>query len=272
MDTKFTLKPIANITRRRPASGKTSRLAALFPLQYLKKRRYSKLLICLNYCIAIPALVFTFPVMAAIAVAIKIDSPGPAIFRQKRVGKNRRATADRRISDKNQTVQCDRRQVQKRREDLGGRPFTFYKFRTMKTNAKELYPELYEYKYSEPELKSLKFKNNEDPRVTRVGKWLRKTTLDELPNFINVLTGDMNLVGPRPEIPEMAKYYKGEQKRKFSVKPGVTGLAQISGRGDLKFNETIQYDIEYLSQRSFLKDLSILVKTLEALIFRRGAY
>jgi len=118
----------------------------------------------------------------------------------------------------------------------------------------------------------LKFKNDNDPRVTPQGRWLRRLSVDELPNFWNVLTGDMALVGPRPEIPEMLPYYKGEMLEKFLVRPGVTGLAQISGRGRLGFYETVDLDVSYVRNRSFLLDLRIMARTVALIILRDGAF
>ena len=139
-------------------------------------------------------------------------------------------------------------------------------------DAKERFPELYAYKYTPDELRTLKFKIDNDPRVTPQGKWLRKATLDELPNMWNVLTGKMALVGPRPEIPEMLQYYKGDMLKKFTVRPGVTGLAQISGRGRLGFHETVAYDLEYVHNRCLRLDLIILFKTLWLALRHDGAF
>ena len=215
-----------------------------------------------HFILGLTACIITLPFMAIIALIIKLDSPGPVIFKQTRIGLDRR-------SGKGKPPKGIR---DARKHDLKGRPFTFYKFRTMKVNARELYPELYRYKYTEAELKEFKFKLENDPRLTRVGRWLRKTSLDELPNFINVIKGDIALVGPRPEIPELSRYYTREQARKFSVKPGVTGLAQVCGRGDLKFHETIKYDIEYVRNKNFLYDMKLLFKTIIAVILRKGAF
>jgi len=186
-------------------------------------------------------LVLTVPLMLLIALIIRLDGPGPVLFFQKRLGKN-------------------------------GKAFTFVKFRTLHADARQRFPELYAYQYSHEELADLKFKIDNDPRVTRCGVWLRKSSLDELPNFWNVLTGDMALVGPRPEIPEMLRYYHGEMLMKFSVRPGVTGPAQISGRGRLKFTDTVAYDLEYVRRRSFRYDLKVLVKTLQKVLMHDGAF
>jgi lipopolysaccharide/colanic/teichoic acid biosynthesis glycosyltransferase len=186
-------------------------------------------------------MVVTFPLTLIIGLLIKLDSPGPALFKQTRVGQH-------------------------------GEPFTFYKFRTMHVDARDLYPELYAYVYTPEELKTMTFKLVDDPRLTRFGERLRETSLDELPNFINVLKGDMSLVGPRPDIPEMVKYYKDWQKAKFTVKPGITGSAQTNGRGLLTFQETLCYDVQYVQERSFGKDLWILARTIVITLRRIGAF
>jgi len=186
-------------------------------------------------------LVLTLPITLLIALIIRLDSPGPALFRQSRLGK-------------------------------GGLVFHFYKFRTLYADARERFPELYEYKYSADEISRLTFKLTDDPRVTRVGRWLRKSTLDELPNFLNVLIGNVALVGPRPEIPEMWPYYAGDELLKFSVRPGVTGLAQTSGRGSLSFQETARLDSEYVKSRSLAQDLRIILQTVTLVVKRDGAF
>jgi lipopolysaccharide/colanic/teichoic acid biosynthesis glycosyltransferase len=181
------------------------------------------------------------PVALLIAWAIRLDSPGPVLFRQRRVGR-------------------------------GGRPFWFYKFRTMHVDARERYPELYRYRYQPQQIATMYFKVIDDPRLTRFGRHLRRTSLDEIPNFINVLRGDMTLVGPRPELPEMVSYYRPEQMPKFSVTPGLTGLAQVSGRGILRFQETIAADLDYVRRRSYWLDLVIVARTVDAVVRRVGAF
>lgn len=186
-------------------------------------------------------LVLSLPVMLLIGLIIRLDSPGPALFFQKRLGQ-------------------------------AGKPFTFVKFRTLYVDARERFPDLYAYKYSAEQLIDLKFKVDEDPRVTRCGTWLRRSSLDELPNFWNVLTGDMALVGPRPEIPEMLPYYRGDMLMKFSVRPGVTGPAQISGRGRLSFYDTVAFDLDYVKHRSFRCDIGLLLATVRKVILQDGAF
>ena len=141
----------------------------------------------------------------------------------------------------------------------------------MYVDARERFPELYRYAYDDEQMKTLVFKVKDDPRLTPQGRWLRKTSLDELPNFWNVLTGDMAFVGPRPEIPQMLPYYPGELRKKFSVRPGVTGLAQVSGRGNLTFRETAELDLQYVRQRSWRMDLYILLKSVKSVLLAVGA-
>jgi lipopolysaccharide/colanic/teichoic acid biosynthesis glycosyltransferase len=191
--------------------------------------------------VSLMALIVFAPLLLLQAVIIRLGTPGPALFVQKRMGIHRR-------------------------------PFKFVKFRTLYHDARQRFPHLYAYKYNDAELQQLRFKVDNDPRVTPQGRWLRRLSIDELPNFWNVLRGDMALVGPRPEIPEMLPYYSGEMLLKFSVRPGITGLAQISGRGRLGFFETVQYDLEYVRRRSFGFDLSILLKTISMIIVRDGAF
>jgi lipopolysaccharide/colanic/teichoic acid biosynthesis glycosyltransferase len=191
--------------------------------------------------VASSVLLSTSPIMLLLAIMIRRGTPGKALFYQRRLGKD-----------------CN--------------PFTFVKFRTLYSDARQRFPELYAYQYTPTALASLKFKIVSDPRVTRQGEWMRKSTLDELPNFWNVLTGEMALVGPRPEIPEMLQYYTPEMRLKFSVRPGITGLAQISGRGRLSFYDTARLDIEYVQKRSLALDAKILALTIYKMTTRDGAF
>lgn len=208
--------------------------AAHTPFAYAVAKRGFDMLVSLV------VLVLALPVMALIAVAVRLDSPGPIVFSQRRVGR-------------------------------GGRTFAFYKFRTMYADARARFPELYAYRYTRQEFVDMMLKTADDPRLTRLGRRLRRTSLDELPNLFNVLRGDMSLVGPRPELPEMVRYYTDEELTKFSVRPGVTGLWQVSGRANLRNGLQLANDVAYVKRRSFRFDVAILVKTIKVVIFRVGA-
>lgn len=225
-------------------------------------------------------LVLTSPLLLIIAALIKMDSPGPVLFRHVRTGIDRR-----------RKLTPDTQGVERRRKDLFGEQFTLYKFRTMYMDAKTRFPDLYTYEYSLEELENLPIKIlvghkqvptnhkgredarlvNNDPRLTRVGRWLRRTSLDELPNLFNVLKGDMHLVGPRPDISENIRYYPEPHRQILRVKPGVTGLAQTQGRGKLTFIQTNEADLEYVTKRSFALDLKILLRTLVVTLKGDGA-
>ena len=195
----------------------------------------------IDILLATALLVVMAPVIGLIGLLIRLDSRGPAIFKQCRVGEN-------------------------------GRLFWFYKFRTMRVDAVARFPHLYEYDYDDDEISTMYFKLPIDPRCTRFGKHLRRTSLDELPNLINVLRGEMTFVGPRPEIPQMLPYYAPHQYSKFAVKPGMTGFAQVSGRNILRFVETNAKDLEYVQRRSFRVDVIILFKTVGIVLLMIGAH
>jgi lipopolysaccharide/colanic/teichoic acid biosynthesis glycosyltransferase len=157
----------------------------------------------------------------------------------------------------------------------------------MYTDARERFPDLYKYDYSDEQLYTLPMKVllgsepgsdgkgnglGSDPRLTPFGRWLRRTSLDELPNFINVIMGEMSLVGPRPDIEENVHNYKPQHMKKFDVKPGVTGLAQVMGRGTLSFHQTNEFDVEYVVNHSLLLDARILLKTIWVSVKGDGAY
>jgi len=190
----------------------------------------------LDLAVGLAVLPLILPVIALCALVILIESPGaPALFRQERTGR-------------------------------GGRRFRMYKLRTMVPNAHELkaqYMHLNEHRYPD-------FKITNDPRVTRCGRILRKTSLDELPQIFNVILGDMSLVGPRPTSfgPET---YRLWHTARLEVKPGLTGLWQVSGRADLEFDDRLRLDISYIRRRSFWLDLQILVRTFTAVLSTRGA-
>ena len=152
------------------------------------------------------------------------------------------------------------------------RYFTMAKLRTMHSDARTRFPELYSYRFAAGEFHKQMPTLRHDPRVTRIGGVLRKLSVDELPNLWSVLIGDMRLVGPRPEAPEVLQYYGCEEMYKFAVKPGITGLAQINGRGLLNWGETLAFDLEYVRTRTVMLDLKILAITLKQVLFRHGAF
>jgi exopolysaccharide biosynthesis polyprenyl glycosylphosphotransferase len=172
-----------------------------------------------------------------VAIAIKLDSPGPVIFRQKRMGRN-------------------------------GRIFYLYKFRSMYLDAEQRKQELLD----RNEMDGIMFKLKDDPRITKVGRWLRKTSLDEFPQFVNVLKGEMSLVGTRPPTLDEVEKYKPWHLRRISAKPGITGLWQVSGRNKItNFDEIVELDCRYLDQWRFSDDLKILLKTVFVVLKRKGA-
>ena len=211
--------------------------------------------------VSIMVLSFSAPILLVLIFLVRMDSPGPALFRQKRVGRNRRRATGGVYHG-----------PERRKEDFGGELFWFVKLRTMYEDARKRFPELYAYRFTEEEVDDLQFKTQDDPRHTRLGRWLRRTSLDELPNFWSVLTGHMTLVGPRPDIPEITRYYRPEQKRIFDVKPGVTGYAQVRGRCALKFQQTKAYDVQYVDERSLWTDLKVLVETVLSVVTAKGAF
>ncbi|GAA4597748.1 sugar transferase [Planotetraspora phitsanulokensis] len=181
------------------------------------------------------ALVLLAPLMLVVAIAVRASSPGPALFRQTRVGKD-------------------------------GVEFTILKFRTMRNDAEARRVELVN------EGHGLLFKIRQDPRVTRMGVWLRRHSLDELPQLINVLRGHMSLVGPRPPLPEEVARYRDDVRRRLVVRPGMTGLWQVNGRSDLSWEESVRLDLRYIENWSLMLDLQILWKTWSAVAGGAGAY
>lgn len=186
---------------------------------------------------AFAALVLLLPLLAVVVVAIRLGDGRPALFRQSRIGKD-------------------------------GQPFTLYKFRTMVVDAEHRKAQLMTLNDSD----GLLFKMRKDPRVTRVGGLLRRYSLDELPQLINVLIGNMSLVGPRPALHDEVTRYGDYVRRRLAVKPGITGLWQVSGRSDLPWDEAVRLDIRYVENWSFLLDLQILWKTWPAVAHGDGAY
>ena len=167
-----------------------------------------------------------WPILAVIAIAIRIESKGPAIFKQQRAGKD-------------------------------GKPFTFYKFRTMQVDADPFGPSP---------------KSGKDPRLTRIGRILREYSLDELPQLANILRGDMSVVGPRPLYLSQVPEWSERQKKRLRVKPGLTGLAQISGRAELTREEKLDLDVKYVEAAGFSTDMKILWATIACVLRRKGVY
>ena len=190
--------------------------------------------IALSACL----LVFFFPVMFIAWLAVKLTSRGPGIIVQTRVGKD-------------------------------GKTFSFYKLRSMYEHEEEEAGRLLERNES---VDGVIFKMKNDPRVTPVGRFIRKYSIDELPQLVNVLKGDMSLVGPRPPFPSEVSQYTEEERRRLDVLPGLTCLWQISGRSDLPFSEQVRLDMEYIQNQSLANDFKILLKTIPAVISGRGAY
>ena len=190
----------------------------------------------MDICVSTALLLLTFPLFLLVAVLIKLTSEGPVFFRQERVGYN-------------------------------GRTFTLYKFRTMVKNAEQMKKDLLELN----EMDGPVFKIRNDPRITRVGHVLRKTSIDELPQLINVLKGDMSLVGPRPPVPNEVVQYQLSDRRRLSMKPGMTGIWQVSGRNNVSFEKWMEMDRQYIDQWSLWLDLKILARTVPVILRGSGA-
>ena len=187
--------------------------------------------------IASLAILATLPLMLAIALAIKLDSRGPVLYSHQRLGK-------------------------------GTRRFIMLKFRTMRVSASAIPPELLMLNESTGPL----FKMRGDPRITRVGRLLRRTSLDELPQLFNVLLGQMSIVGPRPPLPRELAGFETVQRQRLRVVPGLAGLWQVKGRSNLAFEEMVKLDLEYIERRSFLFDLELILQTIPCVITGRGAW
>jgi len=230
--------------------------------------------ICFERMTALLALVITLPITVVLAIWIRLDSPGPALFLHARTCKSRRCTGSQvRGVAYLQPADPDEGFVDSK-EYLYPQVFPFVKFRTMYTAATDGF--VFSESEFDPQTEEFKptafYKKNQDPRVTSIGRWLRKSTLDELPNFWCVLTGTMRLVGPRPEHPQIMPYYSKEAMIKFTVKPGITGLAQIRGRGELNIRDQIACDVEYVKTRTIMLDISILINTLLSVLKKKGAF
>ena len=228
---------IANVSRERvrirPVGGLP--LVHIDPPSAAQATRWGKRIF--DIAGAFVLIVLSAPVFLWSALAIKLHDGGPVLFRQTRIGQN-------------------------------GREFPCLKFRSMVPDAERRLSELHEDSGYTTGL----FKMKQDPRITRPGRWLRRYSLDELPQLFNVLYGDMSLVGPRPPLPSEVAHYTDDTRRRLRVRPGMTGLWQVSGRSDLSWSEAVRLDLYYVDNWSMLQDLNILAKTLGAVMGSRGAY
>lgn len=218
------------------------RPVAGMPLLHVEKPQYhgakSFMKRAFDFGFALAALIGTAPLLVLAAIAIKLTSRGPVFYRSERIG-------------------------------LDGEPFTMFKFRSMVVNADERLDELLP---SNEMAGGVMFKMRDDPRVTKVGKVLRRYSIDELPQFINVLRQDMSVVGPRPPLRREVETYDGDIRRKLLVKPGVTGLWQISGRSNLTWDKAVRLDLSYVDNWSMLTDVGIILKTISVVVRGEGAY
>jgi exopolysaccharide biosynthesis polyprenyl glycosylphosphotransferase len=199
--------------------------------------QYEKIKRCLDLVVAVSSLVLASPLILLLAALIKLDSRGPLFFGQMRVGRN-------------------------------GQVFKMYKFRSMCANAENMLDELTE----KNKAKGHMFKIDDDPRVTRVGKWIRRLSLDEIPQLFNVITGEMSLIGPRPPLPHEVKEYEPWQFRRLEAAPGISGLWQVKRGSEISFDEMVNLDIEYIDNWSLWMDIAIIIKTIPAMMRGQGAY
>ena len=226
------------VSLERPPSGDDwdTALTGIPPIP-LAPVRYGFVKRVFDIVVALAAMVLLSPLFLIIAIAIAITSPGPVIFRQWRMGE-------------------------------GGRPFLFYKFRSMCADAEQKRAGLMD----KNEMTGPVFKIKKDPRTTPIGCFLRKYSMDELPQLYNVIRGDMSIVGPRPPIPDEVCQYGERERRRLAVKPGLTCLWQVSGRNNVQFDEWVELDLQYIRDMSFRGDLAIVARTVPAVLTARGAH
>ncbi len=214
------------------------RIASIIRLKADRQDRvYASMKRLTDIIVATFLLVLFLPIIPVVAILIRFDSPGPIFFKQRRIGKD-------------------------------GKAFDFYKFRSMVSGAENVIDALRPLSGVDGPV----FKIKEDPRVTRVGRFLRRSSLDELPQLINVLRGEMSIVGPRPNLPSEVSQYLPWQRKRLDVTPGITCFWQIAGRSHIGFQEWMRLDLEYVRKRSYVTDLKIMMKTVPAVIARKGAY
>lgn len=193
---------------------------------------------CLDITFSAVGIILMLPLLTIISIAIILEDGMPVFFQQQRVGKH-------------------------------GELFKMFKLRSMKKNAEEILQSIHGKNESKD---GVIFKMRDDPRVTKVGRFIRKASIDELPQFFNVFLGDMSLVGPRPALPSEVEQYNLEQRKRLNIKPGITCLWQVEGRSSLSFTQQVQLDVLYMESQSFWLDIRLLLKTIPAVIFARGAY
>lgn len=202
------------------------------------RRGYLTLKRAIDVAISIIGIILCLPLFVTVAVIIKLEDPkGPIFFKQVRVGKH-------------------------------GKEFYMYKFRSMVTNAEELLEDL----LVKNEASGHMFKMKDDPRITKIGKFIRKTSIDELPQLMNVLKGEMSLVGPRPQLPREVQGYNSYHWRRLLVPPGCTGLWQVTARSSVGFEEMVELDLQYIENRGILYDLKLIIRTVFVLFGHKNAY
>lgn len=216
----------------------TTQPTAILPLRALARRPHPALAVkhAADVAGALALLLVLLPLLAVVAFAIRADG-GPALFRQTRIGR-------------------------------GGKEFTLYKFRSMVVDAEAVKARL----ARQNEVDGPLFKMRNDPRITRIGQFIRKYSIDELPQLLNVVSGSMSLIGPRPHLPAEVASYPRAARRRLAVKPGLTGLWQVSGRSDLSWDESVRLDLHYVERWSIRMDVAILARTFGAVLAGKGAY
>jgi lipopolysaccharide/colanic/teichoic acid biosynthesis glycosyltransferase len=223
-------------------SGKVEKWHRTAHLKQMRWRIFIRFTLALKRLLdvvgSICALILSFPIILVTCIAIKLDDGGPVLFKQVRVGE-------------------------------GGKLFKIWKFRSMVMNADQIKDDILE---QNQHADGVTFKVKDDPRITKPGKWIRKLSLDEFPQFVNVLKGDMSLVGPRPPVPREVALYGARHLRRLRAKPGITCLWQIGGRADIDFEGQVRLDLQYIHSQSFWKDVIILIKTVPAVLLGKGAY
>jgi exopolysaccharide biosynthesis polyprenyl glycosylphosphotransferase len=205
-------------------------------IKFKQKHLYSFIKRIFDFIASLLGVIILSPLMITIAVIVKGFDGGPVFFKQKRIGKN-------------------------------GKEFTMYKFRSMVPNAEEMVAGLQD----KNEASGPMFKMKDDPRITKIGKFIRRTSIDELPQLFNVLNGSMSLVGPRPALPKEVAQYTSKQTEKLLIKPGITCIWQVSGRSEVPFEKQVEMDIYYAEHRSVCLDIKLLFKTIPAVLTHKGA-